>query len=244
MLQCAVNGRRTRAEHPSVPLTPADLAADARACLSAGATSLHMHPRDPGRDHAETLAAAAHDAAVRAVRAAAPELEISCSTQEDIDLGDHADRAAAVRAWTTPPDLVSLNLSQDDAVTLGAVLLERGIGIEAGLASVADARALLAAPWAARVTRILVETVEQEDGAAEAVATAHAIDAIVAVLDRPRLWHGYGPVSWTVVEAGLAAGHSVRVGLEDIVTRTDGSAADANPGQVATAAAMAASARR
>ena len=223
-----------------MPRSAEELGADARACRAAGAGSVHLHPRDPGRDFAETLAAGPHDAAVRAIRAAAPGLEVSCSTQEDIDLGGAADRAAAVRAWGAPPDLVSLNLVQDDAVALGAVLLDLGVGIEAGLASVADARALLAAPWAARVTRVLVEVEEHEDDPAAAVAAAEAIDAVVADLGRPRLWHGYGPASWAVVAAGLAAGHDVRVGLEDIVTRADGTAADDNAGQVAAARSMAA----
>jgi len=45
-LQACLNGSRTATEHPAVPLTPAALAADARRVLEAGASALHLHPRD------------------------------------------------------------------------------------------------------------------------------------------------------------------------------------------------------
>jgi uncharacterized protein (DUF849 family) len=132
MVQCALNGDWSRADHPEVPMTVEQLAADALACRRAGAGSVHMHPRRPG-DGAASLAAEVHDGAVEAVRGAAPGLEISCSTQEAIDLGAAADRVAAIRAWGSPPDVVSLNLSEDGAIELGVALLARGIGIEAGI---------------------------------------------------------------------------------------------------------------
>ena len=129
-----------------------EIVADALASMAAGAASVHLHPRRPS-DGAESLEVAIHDPVVAAVRAAAPGLEISCSTQEEIDLGPAADRAAAVAAWRTPPDVVSLNLAEDGAVALGETLLACGIGIEAGIFTLADAETLLAAPWATQVRR-------------------------------------------------------------------------------------------
>lgn len=41
-----LNGGRTRAEHPAVPQSPAELAADAIAVRHAGAFAVHVHPRD------------------------------------------------------------------------------------------------------------------------------------------------------------------------------------------------------
>ena len=213
MIQCAINGARSADEHPAVPVTPAELAADALACMEAGAMSVHMHPRDAaGR---ETLGATAHDAAVLAVRTAAPRLQVSCSTQESIDLGGAATRVEAIRAWTEPPDVVSLNLTQDDVIALGQALLARGIGIEAGVFTLDSAEALLAAPWARQVERVLVEILDEEEDGRVAVALAQAIDERVAQLGRPRLWHGHARATWAVVDAGRAAGHDVRVGLED-----------------------------
>lgn len=235
MIQCALNGGYSRSDHPDVPVTLEQLVADAVACRAAGAGSVHLHPRRPG-DGAETLAAEAHDAVVAAIRGAVSDLEISCSTQEDIDLGVAADRAAAVRAWKSPPDVVSLNLAEDGAIELGAVLLECGIGIEAGVFGLADADKLLAAPWAGAVHRVLVEVIFEHNDAL-AVELARAIDAHVAVLERPRLWHGDARANWAVVDAGLAAGVDVRVGLEDTLIGRDGGRAGGNAAQVAETAA-------
>ncbi len=231
MIQCALNGDYDRADHPDVPVTLDELVADAVACHAAGAHSVHLHPRRP-TDRAETLAAEVHDTVVAAIRGAVPDLEISCSTQEDIDLGGAADRAAAVAAWTSPPDVVSLNLAEGGAVDLGGVLLDCGIGIEAGVFTLADADALLAAPWAGAVHRVLVEVIFEHDDLA-AVELARAIDLRVTGLGRPRLWHGDARANWAVVDAGLAAGVDVRVGLEDTLVGRDGGLAPSNAAQVA-----------
>lgn len=233
MIQCALNGDYDRTDHPDVPVSAEEIAADAAACLAAGAGSVHLHPRDAaGR---ETLGPDL-DAVVAAVRAAAPGIEVSCSTQEDIDLGGAPDRAGAIRAWRTPPDVVSLNLAEAGAVALGEVLIERGVGIEAGLFTLEDAERLLAAPWASSVHRVLVEVIHEHDDAA-AVALARAIDGRVAPLGRPRLWHGDARANWAVVDAGLRAGHDVRVGLEDTLVSRDGARAPGNAAQVADAVA-------
>jgi uncharacterized protein (DUF849 family) len=236
VIQCALNGEYSKADHPAVPVTREELVADAIDCLAAGAASVHLHPRDAaGR---ESLAFEVHDAVVAAIRAAAPALEISCSTQEDIDLGGAPDRAAAIRAWREPPDAVSLNLSEDGSVELGSALLERGIAIEAGVFTLADAERLLAAPWARSVRRVLVEVIFEHDDE-RAVALAREIDARVEPLGRPRLWHGDARANWAVVDAGLAAGRDVRVGLEDTLFGRDGGPAPGNAAQVADAAARA-----
>jgi uncharacterized protein (DUF849 family) len=231
VIQCALNGDYSRDDHPAVPVTLDELVADAIACRAAGAASVHLHPRRPG-DCLESLAAEVHDPVVAAVRSAVGDLEISCSTQKDIDLGGAPDRIAAVRAWSRPPDVVSLNVSEEGMTDLGSALLECGIGIEAGVFTVEDADELLSVPWARDVHRVLVEVIfEHDDG--EAVKLAQAIDARVAVLGRPRLWHGDARANWAVVDAGQAAGVDVRVGLEDTLIGRDGGRAPANAVQVA-----------
>jgi uncharacterized protein (DUF849 family) len=90
MMQCALNGDFGPRDHPEVPVTLEELVRDARARWEAGAALVRLHPRRAS-DGAESLAADTHDAVVAAVREAAPGLEISCSTQEDIDTGDAAD---------------------------------------------------------------------------------------------------------------------------------------------------------
>ena len=233
MIQCAMNGAYTAADHPAVPVTLEQIVADARACHAAGAASVHFHPHRPGGG--DTMAAGVLGPVVSAVRAALPGLEISCSTHADIDLGGAPDRVAAVRAWTVTPDAVSLNLAEAGSIELGDALLAAGVAIEAGVFTLADADALLAAPWAERVRRVLVEVIHEHDDEA-AVALAHKIDERVGELGRPRLWHGDARANWAVVDEGLRIGRDVRVGLEDAIVGRDGGTAPSNAEQVADAA--------
>ena len=80
--------------------------------------------------------------------------------------------------------------------------------------------------------RILVEVIFEHDDA-QAVSLARAIDEHVARLGRPRLWHGDARANSAVVDAGIAAGRDVRVGLEDTLFDRDGTRAPSNPDQVA-----------
>jgi uncharacterized protein (DUF849 family) len=216
-VKACLNGGRTRTEHPAVPLTPAELAADARAVRSAGAFAVHVHPRDSGG--VETVDEAACDAAVAAIRVAAPGLPVGLSTAEAINRDPFA-RAAAVRRWRRPPDLISVNVSELGWAGLMRAAFHAGIGIEAGLATPADAEELVRSPFAHQVVRALVEV---DGGAAEARAIAELIpDGI------PQLWHGYGERTWEVITAGAAAGADVRVGLEDVLALPDGRVAADN----------------
>ena len=83
LLKACLNGSRTRQEHPAIPRTPDELAADGRAAVEAGAKILHLHPYDA--TGAETLAAEPCALTLRAVRAACPGIPISLSTSADIE---------------------------------------------------------------------------------------------------------------------------------------------------------------
>ena len=51
-IMVAPNGaRRTRADHPALPITPEEIAATARACQAAGAGAIHAHVRDDAGRH-------------------------------------------------------------------------------------------------------------------------------------------------------------------------------------------------
>jgi uncharacterized protein (DUF849 family) len=226
-VMACLNGGRTPAEHPAVPRTPAELAADAVAVRQAGAFAVHVHPRDSGGE--PTLRARACDAAVAAIRAAAPGLPVGLSTSAEIDPDPFA-RAAAVRAWRRPPDFVSVNLSELGWAGIARAARHAGIAVEAGLATPAEAEALAGSPFAHQVVRALVEV---DGGAEDARAVARLIPAGVR-----QLWHGYDYRDWEVMVAGLAAGADVRVGLEDVLVLPDGSTASGNAELVAAVAEL------
>jgi uncharacterized protein (DUF849 family) len=226
-VEACLNGARARAEHASVPLTPQELAADAVAVRKAGAFAVHLHPRDASG--AQTMAARTCDAAVEAIRAAAPRLPIGLSTAEAIDPDPFA-RAAAIRTWRQRPDFVSVNFSELGSAGIVRAATHAGIAVEAGLATAADAEALARSPFTHQVIRALVEV---EGGADEARAVAALIPAEVA-----QLWHGYGPQTWEVILAAAEAGVDVRIGLEDTLVLPDGSVAAGNAELVAVAAEL------
>jgi uncharacterized protein (DUF849 family) len=152
-VKACLNGGRTRAEHPAVPLTPGELAADAIAVRRAGAFAEHVHPRDARG--AQTLDARACDAAVAAIRAAAPGMPVGLSTSETIER-DPFRRAAALRTWRHPPDFVSVNLSELGWAGIVRAARHAGIGVEAGLATPADAEELARSPFAHQLVRALM----------------------------------------------------------------------------------------
>ena len=235
VLQACLNGDR----ETGVPRTPDELATDAKACAAAGVVSVHVHPRDD--DGHETLEARHIAAAVRALRAAVPRVEISLSTGVWITGGDVDARSRAIANWTERPDLVSLNLAEDGWRELAAQLAERGIGIEAGVWTARDAELLaesgLVAMWRKGsrgtrhhppVHRILVEP--RSENAADAVAVAHEIDVALdaAAIPTARLHHGVGEATWAVLDAAVPLGREIRIGFEDVLTLPDGRRAPDN----------------
>jgi uncharacterized protein (DUF849 family) len=229
LLQAALNGPWTRADHPAVPMSVGELARDAAACVAAGAGAIHMHPRDPeGR---ESLDVGVVDVVVACVREACG-VPVGVSTGAWIE-PDVERRVALLSAWRAP-DYASVNLSENGAVDVMRALTAAGVGIEAGVWSVADAERLGASGLG--VTRVLVEPVGV--GAEEAVAV---VEQIHAVLDRlgvaaPRLQHGDGDATWVLLRDAIARGYDTRIGLEDTQYEPDGARTTGNAALVRAAA--------
>jgi uncharacterized protein (DUF849 family) len=237
MLQAALNGDRV---HPAAPRTPVELASEARAAVAAGAMVLHLHPYDEhGR---ETLAAEPCAAALRAVRAACPGIPISLSTSATIE-PDPARRHELVAAWTELPELVTANQGEEGIVELCELLLARGIGIEAGLLSLEDARTFVAAGIWPRCARAMVEPLDADPD--DAVAHAEAMEGVLADagVRLEQVHHGDGIASWAVNRRAIVRGHGIRTGLEDTPVLPDGRTAAGNGELVAAAAALLAEAR-
>lgn len=68
----------TRADSPFVPLTPEEVAADVRRCADAGASIVHVHPRDALGAPSQDPSRAAEF--IRAIRAAAPGIVVCITT--------------------------------------------------------------------------------------------------------------------------------------------------------------------
>jgi uncharacterized protein (DUF849 family) len=241
LLEVALNGHRTPAEHPAIPRTPEELAREAHASVEAGAQVLHVHAYEGGE---ETLAADPCAAMVRAIRAVCPGVPISQTTALYIAGDDPERRLAVVREWHELPELVTANQGEEGIVELCAHLLGRSVGIEAGLLSVADAEAFVASPIAARSTRVLVEPLDADPEAA--VEHAAAMEEVLAAagIELEQVHHGDLVASWAVSEQGARRGHGIRTGLEDTTVLPDGTPASENAELVRAAADLLAGPRK
>lgn len=240
LIQAALNGGTGRAEHPAVPLTPDELAAEARAAAGAGAGAMHLHPRD--ESGAQTLEPGHVLAAVAAVRAATA-LPVGVTTGIWTVGGDVRRRLALVAGWTGAdrPDYASVNMNEPGTRELADLLTSLGIEIEAGVWTVRDARLLGAADFRDRILRVLMEPVDRDPVTAVAVAAATAGELASLGVTAPQVRHGYDLATWDVLRAALADGADIRVGLEDTAVLPDGSVAAGNGELVAAAARLAAS---
>ena len=232
LLQAAVNGDRSKADHPAVPVTEDELIRDVRECLAAGAREFHVHVRDAGGN--PTLEPGQVDRAASAVRAAGAQAA-GVTTVADIE-PDLRRRLALISRWTRPA-YSSVNLSEEGAVEVMRTLLAAGIGIEAGVWTPRDAETLVGCGLADRVTRVLVEPGEAQAGRNDAIPL---VDAIHEILDRadvraPRLQHGDGELTWILIEDAVRRGLDTRVGFEDTLYLADGRRARSNADLVTAA---------
>jgi uncharacterized protein (DUF849 family) len=229
-LQAALNGDRI---HPAAPRNPTAIAQAALAAVAAGAQSVHVHAfDDAGR---ETLDGVACAKVLRAIRALCPVTPISLTTSAAI-VEDPRERFNIVEAWKEMPDLVTANQGETGVVELCELLLSRGVGIEAGLLSVDDARAFVVSGLAGRCRRVLIEPLDADpDAAVEHAAEMEEI-VVSAGITLEQVHHGYGIACWAVNRRGLDRGHGIRTGLEDITLLPDGKPARDNADLVAAAA--------
>lgn len=235
IVQACLNGARPPGYHPRLPLTPEAIAEEGAAAVAAGAAEIHAHVRDA--DGRESLAPEAVAATVAALRARLPGTLVGISTGAWIE-GDDDCRLAMIAGWRVLPDHASVNLGEAGAAAVIEALHRRGVGIEAGLATVADAERLARLGLAPLALRVLIEIDEPELGAATAAA-----DAILAALARsgvtkPVLLHGFDGTVWPFVERAARQGFSTRVGLEDGAMLPDGAMAASNAALVAAACAI------
>lgn len=235
LIQAALNGGTTREQHPAVPLTPAELAAEAQAAQLAGAGAFHLHPRDDSG--AQTLEAEHVLAAVAAVRAATGS-PVGVTTGIWTVDGHVQRRQKLVERWTGPdrPDYASVNMNEPGIEQLAELLTKLGIGIEAGVWTVDDARQLEVSGFKNRIVRVLLEPEGRTSAAAVAEAAAAAAELARLGITARQVRHGYDLATWDVLRASIADGQDIRIGLEDTTVLPDGTLTAGN-GPLVTAAA-------
>ncbi|MFG2773398.1 3-keto-5-aminohexanoate cleavage protein [Streptomyces sp. NPDC048350] len=234
MLQVCLNGTRGPGDSAAVPVSPGAMAESAARAVAAGARDVHVHPRTPcGGDTLSPRVLAMTLAAVRG----AVGVPVGVTTGAWAE-PDPVRRVERVRAWTVLPDHASVNWHEPGAEELAATLLERGVGVEAGLWSGTDGPArFLRSPLAPRVLRVLAEVTDPDPMTAGSTARSLLAD-LGAAHGRPVLLHGEDGGTWPVLRLARRLGLATRIGLEDTLVLPDGSRARSNAQLVAIALAM------
>lgn len=225
MVQVCLNGSRDAAGSGVVPMVPEELADAAGKAVAAGARDIHVHPRSPcGR---ESLTPGVLTPVLEAVRAVV-DVPVGVTTGAWAE-PDPERRVAWVRAWPVLPDHASVNWHEPGAEAVAAALLERGVGVEAGIWSGTDgAERFAVSPLGPRVLRVLAEVMDPGASAREtARGLLRALDAYGAH-GRPVLLHGEDGGAWPVLRLAGELGLATRIGVEDTLLLPDGSPAASN----------------
>ena len=252
MLMVAPNGaRKTAADHPALPLTPPQIALEAKHCLNAGAAVLHLHVRDGKGGH--TLDPQCYGAAMAAVKERVGDELIIQMTTEAVGLYSPPEQMAAVRA--VRPEAVSLALREiwpdaaHDKAAHGFLLWLKKTGIwpqfivyDAGdLQRLRDlhGRGLIPfeRPW-------LLFVLGRYSGGRSKPADLEPFLAALAPLDWPWAVCAFGPREAACMERAAGMGGHMRVGFENNLYLPDGAVAPDNAALVRLAAATAREAGR
>jgi uncharacterized protein (DUF849 family) len=232
IVQACLNGARDASFHPNLPVSIEQLVGSAVSVVRAGANELHVHVRDS--DGVESLDPFHLDALFNELRIALPGTLIGISSGGWIE-NDDARRLAFIDGWRYIPDHASVNIEEAGAIEVGQALHRRGIGIEAGLSTRADAERLIESPLAPLIMRVLIEPDGQDFD--ESLRIANEISDVLSAsaFRKPILLHGFNATVWQFVREACRTRCSVRIGFEDTKILPDGTQADSNAHLVAAA---------
>lgn len=247
LISVAPNGaRRVKDDHPWLPLSPAELAADAVKCHEAGAGLIHLHVRDDQGRH--SLSPDHYRPALDAVRHAVGDGMIIQITTEAVGRYSPAEQMATVRAVV--PEAASFALREliPDTASEPAARAFFSWVAEAGILP----QFILYTPDEAHRLRDLIERGvipfrqpptlfvlgRYDDGPASHPAM---IQPFLDAWGPDGHWSvcAFGPSEIAVATAALAMGGHARIGFENNLLRLDGSRLNDNAEQVGRVALIA-----
>ncbi|MDJ0949403.1 MAG: 3-keto-5-aminohexanoate cleavage protein [Alphaproteobacteria bacterium] len=227
--------RRSKADHPALPMEIAEIAAAAAACRDAGAAMLHLHVRD--RDGAHLLDAEAYRETTAAIRSLVGEDLIVQVTSEAAGRYRPDEQIAVIREtrpeavsialkeiipspeWETPAAELLADLHRDQVMVQYIVFSTQGI------TRFHDLRRRGIVPGDRHFLLFVL-------GRYSMGQTSVPDDLLpyLAVHDRRDDWAlcAFGPRESACTLAAAALGGHARVGFENNLMRSDGEVADSN----------------
>jgi uncharacterized protein (DUF849 family) len=241
-IMLAPNGaRKTKADHPALPMTIAETVAAARAAHAEGAGALHAHVRDA--EGAHSLDAGLYRELIAEMARAVPDMPVQITT-EAAGRYSPADQRAVVREVL--PEGVSVALSEmwpanapdDEASRFYHRAAEAGIAVQHILYSPADLSRLVRLvsgghiPAPLQLLYVLGRYLPPQPATPDVLT--EFLTAASALPERPD-WAAcaFGPQETDCLLAAIRAGGKVRIGFENNLTSPDGSPAPDNAARVA-----------
>jgi uncharacterized protein (DUF849 family) len=229
-------GRRTKQDHPAIPLTAAELARTARECLEAGASMIHVHVRNPDGTH--LLDADAYKAAIAAIRAEVADRMVIQITSEALGIYSPAEQIAVIKA--VRPQAASLALRElvpdasHEAAFADLLAWMRREDVLPQIILYEPAEAIRLAEYRQRgllaFDDVPVLYVLGRYSVGQTSAPADLLPFLAP--DMPRFSHwsvcAFGRYEAACVTAGALLGGHVRVGFENNLYRADGGFASSN----------------
>ena len=238
-------GRRTKADHPAIPLTAAELGRTAAECLSEGAGMIHLHVRKPDGTH--LLDADAYGEAIAAIRAEVGDRVVVQITTEAMGVYGPAEQIAVLKA--VRPEAASLALrelapskpAEPDFFATLAWMRRENVMPQIILYDPAEAARLAEMiargdlPWG----DIPVLYVLGRYTSAQNSRPRDLLPFLAPDMPRFATWSccAFGRDEAACVTAGALLGGHVRVGFENNLTLPDGTRAPSNAASVRTVAA-------
>ena len=243
MLQGCLNGARPADAHPALPVTPYELARDARVVRRYGIVSVHVHPRCPAG--LETMEPMHVGDAVAAIHSEVAGMEVGVPAARWVQ-PDWRARVEVVIAWGQlgpgRPDVISVNVHDQGWWEVCAAAHAVGMGIELGVWTTGDAVTLHQAGLPPGTVRLVAEPTVS--GPTVAVAEAIRILRTLGQTGVPVLVHGEEGGAWPVFDYAREHQLHTRIGLEDTLLGRDGWLARGNDDLVELALGIEAAPKR
>jgi uncharacterized protein (DUF849 family) len=256
LIMVAPNGaRRTKADHPALPMTVAELAETAVTCLAAGAAAIHVHVRDTDGQH--ILDAGLYREAIAAIKQATDDRMVVQVTTEAVGRYSPADQMALVRALRPAAVSIALREILGDGDVAASAFFSWAAGENIAVQHILyDATDLdqfaalyrgghLGEDTRPRLLFVLGRYAPDQESRPEDLDVY--LDRLAEHgLDSEAVWSvcAFGRGETSALAAALARGGHVRVGFENSLRNEDGRIARDNAERVATIAGIAKTAGR
>ncbi len=235
----APNGaRRGHKDHREIPVSIDEIVENARACHTAGADGIHLHVRDKMGGH--SLDAGLYREAIAELRRAAPQMDVQITTESAgvFDVQAQFDCLHRVHPEWASISVREIARTPELAPKVYALCEEQGTRVQHILYDAKDAELLT--HWQAsgvvggdQVDRLLVlgrYSTTQE-------STPDDLDAFPECPDRWMVC-AFGAQEHLCLQRAAQRGGDVRVGFENSLTRSDGTAWEDNAASVTALIAL------